>query len=532
MSGSLSKSIGLSTSFVKIVEQECPSSMVTGGGGEGKQGIAVAILGSEDHYCERSRASSLRRTLSADMSSKTWLAQNGLLISPMKKIASSKELVSIPSRRLDSFSSSEDDDDDDDDYEKNSSTKAEQAGGGKGEYDIWSLIISQKAKEESKSAASTPYVHPLVKSRASSLSENSLKICTESLGCETGSDGFSLTGDSSSSDIEITQEEEKEKTQLKEAVEQTTPTVVTRNKSVTPTRSFPPPLTSLSGDGASKVRMQTRRDNGRLVVEAVSVPSQKNYFAAQRQDGRLVLTFDVSADDLDEKEVKTEEEDVELMKEDGEFEEQFGNCSEDDEDNKEDEDEDEDEHGYDDNEEDDEIVYGVTEESSKLGSPRVINVHRLALMMNKPIGLANMNLSTTTPWSKKLNEDYADEDQKIIAAQTTLAQSLPPRPRPAVGRLIASPPATLAKGAAAATASFNAYEYFWRRSNPTATTTTTLKMNNCVYNNKIMNNHHRLEPQMLVLRGNKGEYMVSTLKGCKEPRRTLFWEPYCIATSS
>uniref|UniRef100_A0A803PXX6 FAF domain-containing protein n=1 Tax=Cannabis sativa TaxID=3483 RepID=A0A803PXX6_CANSA len=437
---------------MKIVEQECPSSMVTGGGGEGKQGIAVAILGSEDHYCERSRASSLRRTLSADMSSKTWLAQNGLLISPMKKIASSKEL--------------------------NSSTKAEQAGGGKGEYDIWSLIISQKAKEESKSAASTPYVHPLVKSRASSLSENSLKICTESLGCETGSDGFSLTGDSSSSDIEITQEEEKEKTQLKEAVEQTTPTVVTRNKSVTPTRSFPPPLTSLSGDGASKVRMQTRRDNGRLVVEAVSVPSQKNYFAAQRQDGRLVLTFDVSADDLDEKEVKTEEEDVELMKEDGEFEEQ------------------------------------------------------LALMMNKPIGLANMNLSTTTPWSKKLNEDYADEDQKIIAAQTTLAQSLPPRPRPAVGRLIASPPATLAKGAAAATASFNAYEYFWRRSNPTATTTTTLKMNNCVYNNKVMNNHHRLEPQMLVLRGNKGEYMVSTLKGCKEPRRTLFWEPYCIATSS
>ncbi|XP_062082454.1 protein FAF-like, chloroplastic [Humulus lupulus] len=546
MSGSLSKSLGLSSSFMKIVEQECPASL-TNGGGKGKQGIAVAILGSED-YCERNRAgagASLRRTLSADMSSKTWLAQNGL-VSPMKKIASSKELVSIPARRLDSFSSSEDEEEDQEyDQEEN---KEEQ---NQGEYDIWSLIISQKAKEESKSA-STPYVHPLVKSRASSLSENSLQICTESLGSETGSDGFSsypssLTGDSSELD-KGTQEEE-EKTQLGQSVStKFNNSATVPRKSVTPTRSFPPPLPSLTGDGAMKVRMQTRRDNGRLVVEAVSVPSQKNYFAAQRQDGRLVLTFakgsstDVTADhnslDQDlENEVETE--DWELNEE-GEFEEQFGSLDDETESlDKDDDDDDEDEDNHYDDDDEEEKIYGVTEESFNIVPTRLINVHRLASMMNKPVGLANRN-PATTPWSKKLNEDNdQDQDQKI-SAQTTLAQSLPPRPRPTVGRLIASPPT---KGATAtsiggAAASFNAYEYFWRRSNPNPI--------NSIYNNKFMSsttvsslksqnpndNRHRQEPQMLVLRGNKGEYLVSTLKGCKEPRRTLFWEPYCIATSS
>jgi len=50
-----------------------------------KQGI-VTILGSDS---ERTKDASLQRTLSADMSSKKWLAQNGF--SPMKKIASSEE---------------------------------------------------------------------------------------------------------------------------------------------------------------------------------------------------------------------------------------------------------------------------------------------------------------------------------------------------------------------------------------------------------------------------------------------------------
>ena len=52
-----------------------------------KQGI-VTILGSTQ---DGASATSLRRTLSADMSSKKWLSQNGF--SPMKKTASSEELT-------------------------------------------------------------------------------------------------------------------------------------------------------------------------------------------------------------------------------------------------------------------------------------------------------------------------------------------------------------------------------------------------------------------------------------------------------
>ncbi|KAF2300385.1 hypothetical protein GH714_012692 [Hevea brasiliensis] len=53
-----------------------------------------------------------------------------------------------------------------------------------GQFDIWSSILSQKAHEDNKNLP-PPYIHPLVKRSASSLSEKSLEICTESLGSET-----------------------------------------------------------------------------------------------------------------------------------------------------------------------------------------------------------------------------------------------------------------------------------------------------------------------------------------------------------
>jgi len=59
------------------------------------------------------------------------------------------------------------------------------------ELDIWSSILTQKNKDEASQSKPPPYIHPLVKSSKNYLSENSLKICTESLGSETGSDGFS-----------------------------------------------------------------------------------------------------------------------------------------------------------------------------------------------------------------------------------------------------------------------------------------------------------------------------------------------------
>ncbi|KAL5575043.1 hypothetical protein UlMin_016742 [Ulmus minor] len=456
-----------------------------------KQGIGT-ILGCDD----RTRATSLRRTLSADMSSKKWLAQHGFY--PIKKIASSNGLcVALKSSSL-SSSEEEDYEDEEEEYRGPGdrfdvwSSIQEQkikdkVGSEKptGEFDIWSSIISQK-QNQADDSKSPPYVHPLVKRSSSSLTQKSLQVCTESLGSETGSDEFS------SSETEKGEEEE-EQTQQEEEVEEEkrhvveTFEVVKYNYSAarkSPPRSFPPPLPSLSRDGngaAASLRMQTHRDNGRLVVEAVSVPSQRN-FTAQRQDGRLVLTFlNTSIEDQN----------------DDEFDVQFEN--------------------FEDEEEDEEIEIDEDEEDEpKVISTRVINVHRLALMMNKPIGFAYRNAS---PWPNKFNKDEESDEVQLVKA-APIAQSLPPRPP--VTRMIPAPPATGTPVAAAA-ASFNAYEYYWRASKqPTPATKATTLKNDIVENKQTRTNDNN----QAALRG---EYLV---KGCKEPRRSLlFLEPFCIATS-
>ena len=122
-------------------------------------------------------------------------------------IASSEELISIPAP-MDSFSALEEEEQEEECEEQN--TKEHQ---GHREFDIWSLIISQKSKEDSKSV-SPPYIHPLVMKRLACLSENRVKICTESLECETGSNGFSSypsseNGDNSEGENESQEEDEK-----------------------------------------------------------------------------------------------------------------------------------------------------------------------------------------------------------------------------------------------------------------------------------------------------------------------------------
>jgi hypothetical protein len=88
-----------------------------------KQGI-VTILGLGS---KRTKDASLQRTLSADMSSKKWPAQNGF--SPMKKIESSEKFsVSLA---YSSSSSSEGEED----YEE----RKEQVEG-RGQFDMWSSI--------------------------------------------------------------------------------------------------------------------------------------------------------------------------------------------------------------------------------------------------------------------------------------------------------------------------------------------------------------------------------------------------------
>ncbi|KAM1554174.1 hypothetical protein ACFX1Z_006963 [Malus domestica] len=546
--GSLSKSLTRSPSSLFMMKKTMEQEVVTE-----KQGI-VTVLGPSDS--ERTKAASLRRTLSADMSSKRWLAQNGF--SPMKKIASSEELCGSADMRDNSSSSSEDEDhyqdqrkakfhtwSSIDEQAQRQKNKAEAAKQQPGQADLWSSIVCQKAneKEASKVATAAPYVHPLVKKQSSALTKKSLEVCTESLGSETGSEGFSSYPTSETSDIEVVEkdqqedqavvqqqeEKEKEKPQRSKAFDENEFRAVKYNsaasKKLPSARSSPPPLSSLSGCDGVSVHMRTHRDNGRLVLEAVSIPSPNN-FRAERHDGRLVLTFlnatpssceAPKCEEVADEEEKFREEEFEenVNFEEGEEEKESEKSDGDDVDVDVDEDQDEEKE---------------SDEVEKLTS-RVANVHRLALMMNKPIGLANK----THGWTNKFNEVVkygGDEEEVEVVEPTPIAKSLPPRPG-RLARLIPKPLATTKTAAAAA--SFNAYEYYWRTKPTTAAlnplpppTSQSLKNNGFMSKNQLANERQ----QLLVLRGNKGDHLLPFSKGCKEPRRSLlFWEPYCIATS-
>ncbi|KAK8697688.1 hypothetical protein V6N13_113827 [Hibiscus sabdariffa] len=422
-----------------------------------KPGIG-SILGPAETPTTTVAAASLRRTLSADMSSKKWLAQQGLSESPLKKVASSLQFP--PSSIIDSSSEEGEEDLWNSIQRENKKNRLEKPG----QFDIWSSIISQKAEDESSKSVPVPYIHPLVKRSASSLSEKSLEICTESLGSETGSDGFSSYPPSESGDMQEDDPIERDPQLQHQKQERDTcfdhgvePRIFkyysydVGKKSTDQHRSFPPPITSLSRKDGASVRIKTHRDNGRLVLEAVSMPSQNN-FVAQRQNGRLVLTFSNS----------TEEDEV------GELEEEYESFREEE------------------------------KESEAIGA---MSVHRLAVMMNKPICLANRNPT----WPKhfgdmvKLGEEKGDKVEPTTISPS-LGQSLPPLPPRVSGRLITSSPPSMA-----AATSFNAYEYYWRRPNQS------------------MAKAKNYQQQWLV--------MVPLSKGCKEPRRSLlFWEPHCIAT--
>lgn len=511
MSVSGSKSFLLSSS--PLYGEEEPPRLVE------KQGI-VSILGSDIE--KGSKAASLRRTLSADMSSKKWLAQNG-----MKKIASSQHLAMTT---IDS-SSSEEEEEEEEEYGQLVKEKRIE---NPRQSDIWSTIISQKAADDDASKLPPPYVHPLVKRSASSLSEKSLEICTESLGSETGSDVFSSyppseigDADEEKEEQQVVQLQEKEK-DSSEFFDREEFQVVKYNYSTTkkspPTRSFPPPLPSLARSDGPSLHMHSHRQNGRLVLEAVAIPSQ-NYFQAQRRNGRLLLTL--VNNPLDESTPAQSEE----AKVEDQFEEVF-DISE--EENDEDEDEEEvgeEEEEVEEEEEEEMIETNVYRSAPKLAS-EVINVHRSALMMKKLMEIENRN--PTWPSNCKFNkavnsvklEAEMETDVRNPEDQTKIPPSLPSPPQ--LVRIIPAPPVA---GAA------NSYEYFWRakptvasviNNNPVASTQqSSLPLKNNYYSNKGYE-----QKDLVLLRGNKADYLVPLLRSCKEPRRSLLLlEPHCIATS-
>jgi hypothetical protein len=160
--------------------------------------------------------------------------------------------------------------------------------------DIWSMIQAQKPPPAAprQAQAPAPYVHPLARRSSGLLTQKSLETCTESLGSETGSDGFS-DADDSATDRSCTGCGDDERGEEEE--EEVAPHAA-------PPRSFPPPLPSLARRRVEPTTMEMRqeRQDGRLLVKVVPVASS-TLLRAQRRDGRLLLSFaDTVAPALDE----------------------------------------------------------------------------------------------------------------------------------------------------------------------------------------------------------------------------------------
>uniref|UniRef100_A0A7N0UY96 FAF domain-containing protein n=1 Tax=Kalanchoe fedtschenkoi TaxID=63787 RepID=A0A7N0UY96_KALFE len=507
MSSSLSNSLGVCASFAAAADE-----------------VTHAAPG---------KPASLRRTLSADMSSKTWSMQTGF-----DRITSAGQFPAS-------------DEVDGKGEEKDEENRPSQ-------IDIWTSILSQK--NESHSSLPPPYVHPLVKRSASTLSEKSLEICTESLGSETGSDVFSSFPSSPSEAGD--EDKEAEKPQPLPAEEKLPQTVDSdeihvakyncayHNKKSSGPRSFPPPLPSLSRRDGASVHMHSRRENGRLVLAAVSIPTQNN-FHAQRQDGRLLLTF-VNENKSGLQEVR--ERDAAMGKAVHDHKEMFnelvyGEVGVEEETKKGDVE-------RKDGEGEEDLEEVNTKTNMKLNTPMVaasgrINVHRPTFVVNKLIRLTGRN---TSIWTNKFNEVVKVEVQAEEEASDQLEpNSLISNPRLTTLIPPTQPSVASAMAAAAAASTFNAYEYCWRRK-PSSATAAVFKTSRNeplpsapISNDNNMfiltkagkdssknNNDPVMTTNFLVVKGNKGdeEFIVPYFKGCKEPRRSLlFREPRCIATS-
>lgn len=124
------------------------------------------------------------------------------------------------------------------------------------------------------------YVPPLTRSPSSiSLRERSLEMCTEDLGNETGIVDHvseSVVVPSIPTDRSRSDQNSLEPPQHAGAKEPTR-------------RSFPPPLTTISG--VKSLQFRPHREDGRLVIEAIETLSSYPQFQAERSDGRLRLCF-------------------------------------------------------------------------------------------------------------------------------------------------------------------------------------------------------------------------------------------------
>ncbi|KAK1387771.1 The fantastic four family [Heracleum sosnowskyi] len=138
----------------------------------------------------------------------------------------------------------------------------------------WNFLESlSNCSQNPKKTFNTERFHPSLK-----LSQKSLELCTEKLGSETGSDD--------TVDIDILSFTSTESKCAKSSTRTHGHVSLAKKANA---RSFPPPLTTISGSNSIQVR--PHREGGRLIIEAVEAPSTRACFEAKRSHGRLQLRF-------------------------------------------------------------------------------------------------------------------------------------------------------------------------------------------------------------------------------------------------
>lgn len=143
---------------------------------------------------------------------------------------------------------------------------------------------TQNVKEEN---AEEIYVHPLTKRSSSQLSTQSLEMCTEGLGSETGSNNDDeIMADLSCLSCEIQSSSTTSTSNTRRG------RLIQRPMKMERQESFPPPLTLISGSDG--IQLKPHREGGRLVLKAVAF-SHNSCLRAERIDGRLRL-FSLSND--------------------------------------------------------------------------------------------------------------------------------------------------------------------------------------------------------------------------------------------
>ncbi|KAL2922540.1 Protein FANTASTIC FOUR 1 [Bienertia sinuspersici] len=156
-------------------------------------------------------------------------------------------------------------------------------------YGSFSSIEALSSKRDRKESV---YVHPLVKRSSFMLSDKSLQMCTESLGSETGSGDMESGTIFPPMTVEMKMVQTLPQPQPRKKLDKMKKEVVAHHG------KFPPPLTTITG--SNPIQVKPYRENGRLVIQAVSSPPIQSYMQAERRDGRLKLTLFNNFIDVDE----------------------------------------------------------------------------------------------------------------------------------------------------------------------------------------------------------------------------------------